>query len=241
MPVPDDDMLMAHADAQLDAATAAEIEALMARDPGVREKVRRYRETAELARAAYDPVLDEPVPERLLAAARRQPVSIAGPAPSPVPANVVAFRPRRQAPLWTLPLAASMALAIGLSAGWWLGGGQSSTGDLVSAALERSASGETVRSGGTALTAASVFPGTDGRWCRDFTRRQGDDTASGYACRTGEGQWTVEALLPGDDAGAYAPASEEEPAALEALVAADRSGPALSATEEAALIARGWR
>lgn len=237
MPVPDDDMLMAHADAQLDAATAAEVEALMARDPGVREKVRRYRETAALARAAYDPVLDEPVPDRLLAAARRQPTSTAAPAPG----HVVAFRPRRQAPFWTLPLAASVALAIGLSAGWWLGGGPAPAGDLVSAALERSASGETVRSGGTALTATSVFPGADGRWCRDFTRRQGDDTASGYACRTGEGQWTVEALLPGDDAGAYAPASGEEPAALDALVEAGRTGPALSATEEAALIARGWR
>jgi anti-sigma factor RsiW len=204
---------------------------LIARDPAAREKVRRYRRTAELARAAFDPVLDEPVPERLLAAARRAtPLS-----------NVVAFRPRRHAPLWSLPLAASIALAIGLSAGWWLGAGPTAGVDLVSTTLERSASGETVRAGGLAVTAASVFPGADGRWCRDFTQQQGDARSAGFACRRGEGRWTIEALLPAEEAGSYAPAAEEEPSALDALVEAARTGPALSADQEAALIARGWQ
>lgn len=232
MKEPDDQMLMAYADGQLDPAQAAEIGAVLARDPAARDKVRRFRETAELARAAFAPVVDEPLPERLVAAARRTP-----------PANVVPFRSRtgRAAPLWTLPLAASVALAVGLSGGWWLGAGSEPGAGLVAAALERAASGETVRRGDLAVTVASTFPAADGGWCRTFLRGQGEAAASGFACRVGEGDWDIRALLPDEDVGAYAPASADEPPPLDSVIDAVRGGPGLSVTEEAALIARGWR
>lgn len=51
MQEPDDQMLMAYADGQLDPAMAAEIGAVLARDPVAREKVRNFRETAEIGRA----------------------------------------------------------------------------------------------------------------------------------------------------------------------------------------------
>jgi hypothetical protein len=229
---PDDHMLMAHADGQLDPAMTAEIEALLARDPVAREKVRRFRESADLARAAFDPVLDEPVPEALVVrvrnAARRS--------------NVVPLRPlRRRPPLWSLPLAASIALAVGLSGGWWLGSaGTAPAMDTLSAVLERNASGETAVAGGSGITPASVFPATGDRWCRDFTRQDGGARAAGFACRAVDGSWQVEALLPDTDAGAYAPAAEE-PSPLEAAIEAARAGPTLTADQEAALIARGWR
>jgi hypothetical protein len=232
MQEPDDQMLMAYADGQLDPAMAAEIGAVLARDPVAREKVRSFRETADLARAAFEPVLSEPVPEALLASVRA----------AARKGNVVPLRrPSRPAPLWSLPLAASVALAIGLSGGWWLGGTWTPSTDILSQTLERAGSGDAMQAGEVIVTAASVFPASGDRWCRDFTRQHGDAVAAGFACRVGEGQWQVEALLPTEDAGAYAPASDEEPSTLEGLIEAVRSGPALGADQEADLIARGWR
>jgi anti-sigma factor RsiW len=53
-------------DAQLDETRAAEWEAHMSQHPDDAEKVRAYRQLNEGLRAMFAPVLEEPVPERLL-------------------------------------------------------------------------------------------------------------------------------------------------------------------------------
>jgi anti-sigma factor RsiW len=60
--------LQAYADRRLDAERSAAVEAWLAERPDQAERIAEYRRIAEELRAAYDPVLDEPVPERLIRA-----------------------------------------------------------------------------------------------------------------------------------------------------------------------------
>jgi anti-sigma factor RsiW len=58
--------LHAYADGQLDEARRAQVERLLAHDSTATESVRVWREQNEALRALYNPVLNEPAPQRLL-------------------------------------------------------------------------------------------------------------------------------------------------------------------------------
>jgi anti-sigma factor RsiW len=66
-----EEVLMAYADGELDAKTRDEVEAAMAADPQVARRVAEHEALRSRLRVSFDKVLDETVPERLLAAARR--------------------------------------------------------------------------------------------------------------------------------------------------------------------------
>ncbi|HKX06842.1 MAG TPA: hypothetical protein VJN67_01550 [Stellaceae bacterium] len=70
MQKPSDELLIAYLDGELDTENASEVAAVIARDPALAHEAQRLAETAAALRAAFDDVLHEPVPERLLAAAR---------------------------------------------------------------------------------------------------------------------------------------------------------------------------
>jgi len=75
--------LQAYADARLGAERSAEVESWLAAHPEEAERVAAYRRLGEALRAAYDPVLAEPVPQQLEGAAKPRPsarriASIAG-------------------------------------------------------------------------------------------------------------------------------------------------------------------
>ena len=94
--------LNAYADGQLAPEQMAAVEAALARDAELAMRVADYRAQSGLLRDALDPVLAEPIPERLLAAA--------SPAALPEPSLV-----RR----WGIPaLAAAATLILGLGLGW---------------------------------------------------------------------------------------------------------------------------
>lgn len=59
--------LHAYADGRLDDARRVQVEAHLAHDPAATESVRLWREQNEALRAFYNPVLNQPVPRRLLA------------------------------------------------------------------------------------------------------------------------------------------------------------------------------
>lgn len=65
--------LHAYADGRLASGRRAEVEAWLASRPEEAERVAQFRDQVEMLRALYDPVLDEPVPERLQKIARRRP------------------------------------------------------------------------------------------------------------------------------------------------------------------------
>lgn len=66
---PSDEILIAYLDGELDAGTRLEVEAAIEIDRTTRDRVSELAQSAQALRAAFDPVLQEPVPERLLAAA----------------------------------------------------------------------------------------------------------------------------------------------------------------------------
>src|SRR6185436_2478300 len=65
----DDETLMAFADGELDELLSAEIASAMERDPALARRVERHRALRAQVAGAYSTVLEQPVPERLLAAA----------------------------------------------------------------------------------------------------------------------------------------------------------------------------
>ena len=65
-----DEILMAYADGEADAATRAQVEAAMQEDPEIGRRVARHRALRDAMQGAGASVLAEPVPERLIAAAR---------------------------------------------------------------------------------------------------------------------------------------------------------------------------
>ena len=105
-----DDRLIAYLDGEIEMAERREIEAWLDTDPAAREKLAALAESANLVRLAFDEVMHEPLPDRLIAAARGETVS-----PEPG-AQVLPFERRLgkgQAPAtrrwWIgLPVAASL-------------------------------------------------------------------------------------------------------------------------------------
>jgi anti-sigma factor RsiW len=112
---PSDDRLVAYLDDEIEATERRDIEAWLDRDPAARQQLAALAESAELLRRAYDEVLRDPLPDRLITAARGE--ATAG-------ARILPFTPRRTAtPVgsrlrWriVLPVAASLF-------GFLIGGG----------------------------------------------------------------------------------------------------------------------
>jgi anti-sigma factor RsiW len=71
-PICEDD-LHALVDGRLSAERRAEVEAWLAEDPARAERIAGWRDDARQLHAAFDPVLDEPVPARLRAAVEGRP------------------------------------------------------------------------------------------------------------------------------------------------------------------------
>ena len=105
-----DDRLIAYLDGEVDASARREIEDWLDSDPAARDKLAALAQSAALVRSAFDEVTHEPLPDRLIAAARGERVSVE---PS---AKILPFRPGQgtgSAPAvrrwWLgLPLAASL-------------------------------------------------------------------------------------------------------------------------------------
>jgi anti-sigma factor RsiW len=88
-----DEALVAYLDGELDPAERGHVEAWLDADPAVRDRLSALAQSADLVRSAYVDIIDEPVPERLLAAARGE---SAIPRPS-ASAEIVTLPPRRGA------------------------------------------------------------------------------------------------------------------------------------------------
>ena len=65
-----DDALVAYLDGELDAEEQRDVEAWLESDPAIRERLMALAQTSDLVRGAYADIVDEPVPDRLIAAAR---------------------------------------------------------------------------------------------------------------------------------------------------------------------------
>lgn len=235
-----EETLIAYADGELDETTAAEVEAALEQDPVAREVVRQFQEASKLAAEAFDAPMQEEVPERLRKLFEDSDSAEPGSGESEVSerpgsgdlgeGNVAdlsqlrAARERKSRTIATadsgqgsfrrfaLPLAASVALLIGVGGGIGLSNfsapsapdvvaaGTIPSGSALHAALEKTPSLEAVEEvSQDGLTRNRIEPqltfvAADGRYCREY-RVIGQTAAvtqdlTGVACRGGDGAWT---------------------------------------------------
>ena len=93
MQKPSDETLIAYLDGELDTESRSEVESWLEADAELRDYVAALAASAAALRAAFEPVVHEPVPERLLAAARGVPAASA---------EIVDFKAAQKMPLSVL-------------------------------------------------------------------------------------------------------------------------------------------
>jgi len=226
----------AYVDGELDAEARDRVEASLAVDPALAETVARDMRMRARLRAAYDPVLEEAVPERFRALLA---------ADAPETGKVVAL-PSRAVPAWIgYALAASIAaVAAGL---WWrdaqapvrVDDGAMLAGGALARGLDQYLASEPDPA--SAVGIGSTFRDRDGRLCRSFSMR-GDAPMQGLACRDGA-RWRITVLVGAASAtgdGLRQAAAGISPVVM-AEIEAHIDGDALMADEERAARDGGWR
>lgn len=243
----DDETLMAFADGELDTEASASIEAAMQTDNALAERVALFMESRARAAAALKPLIEEPVPDTLMRSISKM-VDDADGRTSTVrePAgsidNVVPLRSASEPARWrwTMPLAASLAIAVAGAGGYLAGrGGTPSSGDAtiawlgdpaVGKALDTMPSGGDVQTGRGKMKLVSSFRDQAGAFCREF--ELGDtSTIVSIACRS-DGRWNLRLAVAAPTAGSgYVPAGAAE--TVDAYLTTIDAGAPLSAAEEA--------
>lgn len=239
-----DTHIHAYVDGELDAATAARLEADSRGDPTLAARIRQQRNLKNLLRGAFDPVLDEPVPQRLRDA-------LAPPAANATVTPIGAAREPRARPAWSPrewgAVAATLMLGLLIGAMAFrpsrglpvdmIQGRMVARGEL-DTALSTQRAGAAEKAAATRIGLS--FRAADGAWCRSFSQRNGP---AGLACRH-EGRWTVQLLDSGSAATGKADdyrqaASSLSPALLGAINALG-GGDALTSEEEQQQLRAGW-
>lgn len=238
-----DEILMAYADNELDAETAHRLEQALETDDALAERLALFLDTrevlADVARAR--PV--QPVPDALLdsvttslAQARGEPAGSVLPFQRPATTRVPRWMPTA--------LAASLALAVGLGAGFGMNRLTGTAPQSVSlidapglaAVLSEMPSGtdQTIPAGKVRLIAS--FRDDSGAFCREFEFDAHDGaTLVSVACHGNAAWQTRLAVLTGTaDTGGYAPVSSLD--TLEAYLTAIGVSEAMSPEQEAAAL-----
>lgn len=239
-----DEMLMAYVDRELDAATTTSIDAAVARDPGLAARVERQRKLAQAVHAAYEPILEEPMPKRLLDAA-----SDAAPAAAPARA------PRRWAWLEWSAMAASLALGVAIGAVFigerGRGTPDGGADDIIANQSQLLAQGALARALSDQLASTQkpdapvrigvTFVSKVGEYCRTFALER--SSAAGLACSSGTG-WRIEVLAQSERSGKapeYRAAAGALPPAVLRAMEERIQGSSLDAAAERAAQQSGWR
>jgi hypothetical protein len=229
-----DEQLMAYADGELDAERRAAVDAALAADPALAERLRHMQALRTRLQAAFDPVLAEPVPARL-----RDAVAV-----PPVVVDLASERARRR-PLWALAASLFVGIAVGvLGARWGAADDPLRLRDdgalLAQGPLDALLPSQPAGAAGAQRVALS-FVDRDGVYCRAFVL-EGRAPLAGLACRGDDG-WRVQALAAAQPAGGaeLRPAASALPAALLRTIDERIAGEALDAGSEAAALRSGWR
>jgi anti-sigma factor RsiW len=247
-----DEILMAYADGELDAATRASVEAAMQADPEIRKRVARHRALRETVRGAFSAVLDEPVPDRLIQAARGQTAAPKSAVADLSVAKEAALQKKSAAPRRWQPAAMAASLLLGLGLGFlvWHGpvgaliqpgaGGRLIASAALAEALSNQLSDDRSQLG-VAVTGLS-FRDKSGDYCRTFSLT-GPAASSGLACHEGA-DWRIKALAQAPHAAAnsgdFRTAGSEDSPAIRAAVEGSIDGEPLDHAGEIAARATGW-
>lgn len=240
----DDETLMAFADGELTGPEAEAVAAAIAADPTLGEKVAQHRALCAMLAGAFDPVLTEPVPAGIAAAAQSQPQ-----------ADIVDFaaaRERRDARRASFAQrwgSIAAALAVGVIAGHFasVGGGlvHERNGTLfaqteLAVALDDQLASDDPAARGSPVRIGLTFRNGENQYCRTFAATQAD-SLSGIACRN-QGKWEVRmaAQTPAEKGSAgYRMAGSDE--AILDTAQAMMKGEPLDAAAEARARAETWK
>ena len=225
----DDETLMAFADGELDEARSLALEEALENDEALAERLAVFLDSRRLVGDALKPLIDEPVPEALLASVRKMAQEARAPRD-----NVVSFRPKAQPAVrsWLMPVAASLVAVVTGVIGFTLGRmGPSATdaGAEIAAALDREASGRDVTLPGAVLHVVATFRDERGELCREYELKQQASSTLTVACRQ-DGAWATRLALTTPQAEGYVPASSQE--TIDAYLTSIQAGAPLSAEEE---------
>jgi hypothetical protein len=246
----DDETLMAYADGELNAPRSAEIAAAAERDPALQRRIERHRMLRARLSGAFATVLDQPVPERMVAAARG--TTATDPVTKASRRGEVLQFPTRGARMpgtawrgreWGA-MAASVLLGVVIS--WKLfapaepellaarGGALVARGPLAAALEQQLASLQRPEDG---VLIGVTFKARDGSYCRSFTLRA--TRTAGLACRVDE-NWQVAVTAAADaPTGDLRQAASMPPAVLE-VIEARIDAQALDAAGEENAQRSGW-
>lgn len=234
-----DETFFAWLDGELDPAQAAIVEAEVAADPGLSARAAEHRAMQQKLKGPFDALLDDPLPDTLLAAARKRSA-----------AQVVDFAQARQArERRRFPIAIQLgAMAASLAVGIFVGTSASRQRDISPVTIEGSnlyANAGLTHALDTELASAPrgevrigmTFRDGRGAICRTFMAK----ASSGLACRQSD-KWRVRGLFgtPEGQAGDYRMAGGMEPGLADMVETAMRGEP-FDAAQERAAKQRQWR
>jgi len=233
-----DEQLMAYVDGETDADTRAAIDAARAHDAELDARLKRQQRLRAALPGAFAATLQEPVPDRLVAAARGQ--SAASSQDRVVP---LAPRAKPAPPRFALPQWAAMAasLVVGIGVGYVaLRAPEPATTLAATGVLDAALSGQLAAdpSAQSPVRIGVSYRSQSGVLCRSFVY----EAQAGVACRQDDA-WQLRALLPaaGVDGGEFGRASTALPPELAGWVERDIAGEPLDAAAEQEAKARGWR
>jgi anti-sigma-K factor RskA len=241
-----DEVLMAYADGELDIETREQVEDAITKDPEIARRVASHKALRDTLRSNFDPVLDEPVPDRLITAARTSSRGTSYPRVVPLRRN---SGPAHSWPKWAA-IAASFvlgALVLQFSSNLHTSGSITERdGQLLAAgALEQALSNQLTKNQAPVAPVhiGVSFRSKSGNYCRTFQLREATALA-GLACRE-ENKWRVEILARADASLAgnpeYRPAGSALPSSVILAVNETIAGDPLDANAEADARKRQWR
>jgi anti-sigma factor RsiW len=194
-----DETLMAYADGELDEETRRAVETAIENDPEIARQIERHRNVRRQLSDAFGGVLEEPVPDRLIEAAK------SAPAPSSIADLSAAASAKRAAARrrWSLPEWSAIAASVLLGVIVGRTVLQSPESELVATndarlvaagpladALSNQVGGAPLSDSRVAI--AATFRSKAGAYCRAFTTSAAEAFA-GVACREAD-QWRVHTL-----------------------------------------------
>ena len=227
---PDDDMLMAYADGELDPLAAKRVERAIEADPALAETVAAHRALRQRLGAVFAPILDAAVPDHLAAMLETNVVAIA-------PRTLPILQPRRW--LSGLAVAASLLVGVALGTQW-----QGPTGPVSASGSSLVASGDLARALDTQLASASgdtrvlvSFRDSSGGYCRVFAA----EALDGIACKGTQGWQLRETKSSGTTRGTAYRQAASNAAPLMATAQEMMVGDPLDEAAEKRARVTGWK
>lgn len=243
----DDETLMAFADGELDEEQSLALEKALEQDDALAERLAVFLDSRTIVSDALKPLIDEPVPDALVAKVAA--ISHGSATTAGGVSNVAAFRPKAaaRAPArtlnpWLLPLAASLVAVISGISGFSIGQIISENNAFeqgVASVLDREVSGQDIplAGSGRVLHIIASFRDEAGALCREYELKDVATSTLSVSCQDQDrAGWSTRFALTQPITEGYAPASSQE--VVGAYLTTINAGTPLSQEEELAALKR---